>query len=181
MEPSALALFATAIGDCEVAWTERGIIGLQLPEKTPADTLARLRRRFPDFNEAEPPDEVMDAIRGVKALLDGQRIDLSAVVVDFRDTGAWDRSVYEVARTVQPGETLTYGEIAAHLGDAAQARDVGQWLARNPWPIVVPCHRVTAANGKTGGFSARGGVATKLRLLAIESQHASAALPLFAG
>ncbi len=83
-------------------------------------------------------------------------------------------------RKIQAGETLTYGEIAARLGDPVQAREVGQSLGRNPWPIIVPCHRVTAANGKTGGFSAHGGVTTKLRLLAIESAHATSALPLFA-
>ena len=180
MEKPEYALFETAIGHCAVAWSSYGIVGLQLPERTAADTLKRLRRRFPEMTEARPPRPVQEAIHGVTRLLQGERIDFSPAVLDFRDIDAWDRSVYASARTIQAGETLTYGEIAARLGDPAQAREVGQALGRNPWPIIVPCHRVTAANGKTGGFSAHGGVTTKLRLLAIESAHATSALPLFA-
>ena len=181
MDQSAFALFETAIGHCAIVWSAHGIIGLELPQATRAATLGRLHRRFPGLNEGMAPDAVRQAVHGVTALLAGAPVDLSAVALDLRATDEWDRSVYEAARTLRPGETCTYGEIAARLGDRARARDVGQALARNPWPIVVPCHRVTAAGGKTGGFSARGGVSTKLRLLAIESAHASSALPLFAG
>ncbi len=181
MEKPGLALFETAIGPCAVAWSDHGIVGLQLPEKSAVDTLKRLRRRFPEASEAHPPQPVREAVQGITRLLRGERIDLAAIELDFRDVGAWDRSVYELARTIHTGETLTYGEIAARLGDPAQAREVGQSLGRNPWPIIVPCHRVTAANGKAGGFSAHGGVTTKLRLLAIESAHSTSALPLFAG
>ena len=180
MAQSGFALFGTAIGYCAVAWSDAGISGLQLPEGTAADTLDRLRRRVSGVREGAPPAGVREAIRGVTALLAGARIDLSAVTLDYRDTNAFDRSVYEVTRMIRAGETLTYGEIAARLGDPGQARPVGQALGRNSWPIIIPCHRVTAAGGKMGGFSARGGVATKLRLLAIESAHAADSLPLFA-
>jgi methylated-DNA-[protein]-cysteine S-methyltransferase len=179
MEQGGLALFTTAIGDCGIAWSGRGVIGLQLPEATPAATLARLRRRFQKVLERDPPEIIREVIRSVTFLLDGAKIDFMAAPLDYRQTDPWDRSVYEVARTIQPGDTLSYGEIATRLGDRRRAREVGEALARNPWPIIVPCHRVVAAAGKTGGFSAPGGVKTKLRLLEIESRHASQALPLF--
>jgi methylated-DNA-[protein]-cysteine S-methyltransferase len=181
MERSGLALFETAIGHCGIAWSAEGVAGVQLPEATPVKTLTRLRRKLPQLREINPPKNVREAIHGIAALLNGARIDLSPIVLDFSGTGAWDRSVYVAARAIGPGETATYGELAARLGDAGRAREVGQSLAQNPWPILVPCHRVTAAKGRTGGFSARGGVRTKLRLLEIESRHACAALPLFAG
>jgi methylated-DNA-[protein]-cysteine S-methyltransferase len=91
------------------------------------------------------------------------------------------RRVYEVARTIPPGGTLTYGEVAARLGDARLAREVGQALGRNPFAIIVPCHRVLAAGGMPGGFSASGGVATKMRLLSIEGARAASQLGLFDG
>ena len=93
----------------------------------------------------------------------------------------FDRRVYEVARTIMPGATLSYGEIAARLGTSALARDVGQALGRNPFPIIVPCHRVLAAGGKVGGFSANGGITTKLRLLTIERARTSDTPTLFDG
>ena len=108
------------------------------------------------------------AIDGIVALLSGDATDLSAVALDMERVPAFDRRVYEVARTIGPGETLTYGDIAARLGDPGAAREVGQALGRNPFAVIVPCHRVIAAGGKTGGFSANGGVTTKLRLLEIE-------------
>jgi methylated-DNA-[protein]-cysteine S-methyltransferase len=173
------AVFDSALGPCAVAWQARGIVGVQLPQASLAATRARVRRRFPQLGEAAAPAEVADAIEAMTALLAGARVDLAGVMVDLRDTPAWERSVYAVARGIGVGETLTYGEVAARLGDPARARDVGQALGRNPVPIIIPCHRVVAAQGKAGGFSAPGGTATKLRLLAIESAHAP--LPLFEG
>jgi methylated-DNA-[protein]-cysteine S-methyltransferase len=172
------AIFVTAIGPCGVAWGERGIVGVQLPQANAAATKARLRRRFPALQEAASPP-VAGAIARMTALLAGARVDFSDVEIDCRDIGPWEQAVYAVASGIPIGETLTYGEVATRLGDAAQARAVGQALGRNPVPIIVPCHRVVAAGGKSGGFSAPGGVATKLRILAIESGHTP--LPLFAG
>jgi methylated-DNA-[protein]-cysteine S-methyltransferase len=114
------------------------------------------------------PEDVRRAIDAIIALLAGHRVDLSVVKLDMSDVSAFDRSVYETARAIEPGRTMTYGEIARQLGDTALARDVGQALARNPFAIVVPCHRVVASNGKLGGFSASGGVSTKQRMLTIE-------------
>ncbi len=166
------ALFDTALGPCAVAWGPGGISGLQLPEGDAEETRARLLRHHPDAVELEPPADVADAIVAIRALLEGEPVDLSAVTLDLSRVPVFARSVYEVARTIPPGETLTYGEIAERIGARGEARAVGQALGRNPYPIVVPCHRVVAAGGKTGGFSARGGVATKLRLLDIERTHA---------
>lgn len=108
------------------------------------------------------------AIDRVTALLRGERVDLRTLSLDMSDVAEFERDVYVAAREIPPGATLTYGEIARRIGRPTAARDVGVALGRNPFPIIVPCHRVVAANGKTGGFSAVGGVKTKLKLLAIE-------------
>ena len=162
------AVFDTPLGACGIAWSDRGVAGVQLPEPDATATRARLRRRFPDARESTPPVEVQRAIAGIAALLDGARPQLAEVTLDWEGVGEFERRVYEVARTIPPGATLTYGEVAQRLGDASLARAVGQALGRNPFAIVVPCHRVLAAGGRTGGFSAGGGVETKLALLRIE-------------
>jgi methylated-DNA-[protein]-cysteine S-methyltransferase len=160
--------FDTAIGTCGVAWGARGVVGVLLPEKTEAAARARLARRFPEAREAEPPPHVRGVIDGIVALLAGDARDLSDAPLDLEDLPPFARRVYEIARTIAPGETLSYGEIAKRLGEPQAAREVGAALGKNPFPIIVPCHRVLASGGKLGGFSARGGVATKLRLLEIE-------------
>jgi methylated-DNA-[protein]-cysteine S-methyltransferase len=111
---------------------------------------------------------VRRAIDGIVALLRGEHRDLKDVTIDAGDLPEFNRKVYDIARTIPPGATLTYGEVAERLGDKLLARDVGQALGQNPIPLIVPCHRVLAAGGKTGGFSAPGGVVSKLRLLTIE-------------
>ena len=163
-----MTLFETAIGECGIAWNEASIVGVQLPERTPRATRARLTRRFHQAVEAAPPPHARAAIRGIAALLAGERPDLSGIPLDMRHVPAFNRRVYEIARTILPGETRTYGEVAAELGDPGAARDVGRALGENPFPIVVPCHRVLAAGGRAGGFSGGSGVDTKLRMLAIE-------------
>jgi methylated-DNA-[protein]-cysteine S-methyltransferase len=167
------ALFATPIGIGAVAWSTLGLIGVQLPEADGAHVRQRMKRRFPRALEAEPSTEVAEAIQRMQALLGGTATDLSSVQLDMQRVPELAQRVYAVARTIPPGETLTYGQIAKALGDPLLAREVGQALARNPFPIVVPCHRVLAAGGKLGGFSAAGGVATKQRLLAIERANVS--------
>ena len=162
------ALFDTAIGRCGIAWGERGLLCVQLPEARDASTRARVLQRCPDAREALPPPDVRRAIDGIVALLRGEAIDLSSVALDMDRVPASHRRVYEVARTIPPGATLTYGEIARRIGAPGESRAVGQALGRNPFPLVVPCHRVIAAGGKVGGFSAHGGVTTKRRLLSIE-------------
>ena len=179
MTAHGFALFDTAIGRCGIAWGARGVVGVQLPEAREVETRARLLRRFPDAREAPPPPDVQRAIDGIVALLRGEASDLSAVALDMERVPPFDRRVYELARTIPPGATLSYGEIAARLGAPDAARAVGQALGRNPFALVVPCHRVLAAGGQLGGFSANGGVTTKLRLLAIEGAQPGRQLPLF--
>ena len=174
------ALFDTEIGRCGIAWSPGGIAGVQLPEGSDESMRARLRRRFAGAREAAPPAGVQRAIEAIVALLRGEPGELGSVALDMDGIGPFERSVYEVARTIPPGATLSYGEIARRLGVPFAARDVGQALGRNPFPIVVPCHRVMAAGGKLGGFSARGGAATKRRLLSVERAKGHGALPLFA-
>jgi methylated-DNA-[protein]-cysteine S-methyltransferase len=166
-------VFETALGFCAIAWSERGIVGIQLPEPSAAKSRGRLRGRFPTAREGAPPPAVLEARAGIVALLRGEHPDLSQVPLDFRGVPELHRRVYEIARTIPAGATQSYGEVAERMGDRLLARDVGQALARNPFSIVVPCHRVLGAGGKLGGFSARGGVATKQRLLDIEGAPAS--------
>jgi methylated-DNA-[protein]-cysteine S-methyltransferase len=161
-------LFDTAIGRCGVAWSDRGLVGVQLPEAADAATRERMLQRFPAAAERPPPPQVRLAIDSIVALLQGEPSDLSAIALDMEGVAPFHRRVYEVARTIPPGKTLAYGEVAARLGAAGAARAVGQALGHNPFPIVVPCHRVVSAGGKIGGFSAHGGAATKRRMLAIE-------------
>jgi len=174
-------LFDTRIGPCGIGWGDRGVIAVQLPEGDEAKTRARLLRRCPHAREAAPPAAVQDAIEGIISLLRGEGRDLSAIALDMDGLPSFDRRVYEVARTIAPGATLSYGEISARLGARDLAREVGQALGRNPFPIIVPCHRVLAAGGKAGGFSANGGVTTKLRLLTIERARTSDTPTLFDG
>jgi methylated-DNA-[protein]-cysteine S-methyltransferase len=162
------ALFETAIGRCGIVWSERGIVGVQFPEGSDQATRKRLLRRHPKACETIPPAAVQCTIEDVVALLEGERRDLSEAVLDWGAVPDFNRRVYHVARAIPPGTTLSYGEVAARLGDRNLARDVAQALGQNPFPIIVPCHRIMAAGGKTGGFSAPGGVRTKLRLLSIE-------------
>jgi methylated-DNA-[protein]-cysteine S-methyltransferase len=162
------AIFDTAIGRCGVVWGERGIIAVQLPMGSEDKTRGRIRQRYGDLAEAPPPAGVQSAIGGIVELLAGKPNDLTDVVLDLDGVPEFNRGVYDIARSIPPGQTLTYGDIAKRLGGVELSRDVGQALGRNPCPIVVPCHRVLAAGGKPGGFSANGGVVTKLKMLAIE-------------
>jgi len=162
------ALFDTAIGICGIEWGPRGINGLQLPMGSDEKTRARIRQRRGDIGEAVPAAEVQRAIDRIVKLLAGERDDLMDIPLDLDGVPEFNRGVYDIARTIPPGQTLTYGDIAKRLGGVELSRDVGQALGRNPCPIVVPCHRVLAAGKKPGGFSARGGVDTKLKMLAIE-------------
>lgn len=168
MPQSGLFLFDTAVGRCGIAWGPAGIRALQLPEASEVATRTRLARRCPDALEAEPPGPVRDAVAAIVALLAGEKRDLATVTLDMALVPVFHRRVYDVARTIPPGRTLTYGEVAARLGEPGAARAVGQALGRNPFAIIVPCHRVVAAGGRLGGFSAGGGAATKRRILAIE-------------
>jgi methylated-DNA-[protein]-cysteine S-methyltransferase len=173
------AFFETAIGRCAIAWGEHGIAAATLPATSDRHAVSRLHRLVPGAGVGSPPPPVREAIEGIRALFAGEARDLSTIALEMGRLPAFDRHVYEVARTIACGETRTYGEIAATIGPGADPRQVGRALARNPFPPIVPCHRVVAANGRPGGFSAPGGVLTKLRLLAIEARHGAGPLTLF--
>ncbi len=178
------ALFETPLGPCAIAWSSNGIAGLQLPEDDQGGTRTRGQRRWPDALEAAtPPPGVQRAIQRIQAMLSrsgGAASDtLADLPLDLEGVPEFHRKVYDVARSVPPGQTMTYGEIARRLGVPHDSREVGQAMGRNPVPIIVPCHRVLGADGKMGGFSAPGGVATKRRMLEIEGAAAVGAGPLF--
>ena len=167
MHNAGLHIFDTAIGPCGSAWRGQGIAGLQLAEGTAAATLARLRKRFPDLDEATPDADVSAVEAAVIALLAGGNPSFDFVQLDMRGVPEFHQQVYAIARGIARGHTPPYGDIARRLGDVGLSRAVGQALGANPFAPVVPCHRVLGASGN-GGFSAHGGVGTKLRMLAIE-------------
>jgi len=174
------ALFETAIGTCALAWGPRGLIGVQLPEDNgEAATRARMRRRFPELTEAAPPESAQRAITAIQALLQGASDDLSGIELDMSRVSEFHQRIYAIARRIPPGQTRTYGEIAAELGDKGLSRAVGQAMGHNPFAPVVPCHRVLAAGNKPGGFSAGGGALTKLRMLDIEGARPNGMASLF--
>lgn len=168
MQGYGATLFDTPVGRCGLAWSGRGVTALQLPEETPEATRTRLLKRAGAPIERQPPSAIADVIEQVVALLNGVAIDLTGVALDMDRIHEFERRIYETARFIPCGETRTYGEIARAIGEPDSARRVGQALGRNPYALIVPCHRVVAAGGKSGGFSAGGGVITKLRLLEIE-------------
>jgi methylated-DNA-[protein]-cysteine S-methyltransferase len=179
---SGLLLFDTAIGRCGIAWSERGLTAVALPGASDARLRGWLLKRTPGAAEdpAVLPPFAVRARDGIVALLAGADDDLADLPLDTEGLAPFHARVYEAARRIRPGETTTYGALADALGaDRGAARAVGQALGANPWPIVVPCHRITAAGGRTGGFSAPGGVATKLRILDVERVHAKGDPTLF--
>jgi len=162
------ALFATRIGRCGIAWSRDAIVGLQLPESTASETRRRIVERHSGAVSADPPPLVRQAVNSISGHLAGDRSELSGIQLDMGGVTSFRRKVYEEARGIPTGATISYGELARRLGRPDAARAVGQALGHNPFPIVVPCHRVLAAGGKIGGFSAAGGAQTKLRILRIE-------------
>jgi methylated-DNA-[protein]-cysteine S-methyltransferase len=166
------AAFATALGTCGVGWSELGITEVLL---APARGLAPLGPESGDV-----PEQIGEAIAGIAALLDGERRDLRWVVLDERALDEFQRRVYAITREIGPGETASYGEIARALGEPQEARAVGAALGRNPFPVIVPCHRVLSASGALHGFSAPGGLRTKRRMLEIEGAPGFTQQALFA-
>ena len=176
---SGYALFDTAIGRCALAWRGGLVIGAALPEASDQDARARLAMRFPGIGEADPPAFAAAAIAAIRQLLAGGRTDLGDIGLDLTAGSGFERKVWEAARRIPCGEVRSYGDIARAIGAPQAAQAVGIALGRNPVPIVVPCHRVLAADGRSGGFSAPGGVATKFRILEIEGAKRSGEPELF--
>ncbi len=166
--------FETALGACGVRWSEVGIAEVWLPKD---QALAR----GPGLASVSGvPEAVQEAIAGVVALLDGEPRDLRSIALDLEGVDAFRRSVYAATREIRPGETATYGEIARAIDAPGAAREVGAALGSNPVPIIVPCHRVLAADGALHGFSAPGGIRTKRRMLEIEGAPGFTQQALFA-
>lgn len=161
------SLFPTPLGECGIAWRGESVVATCLPGKDAAETESRLAARS-GGTRGDPPPAIGRAIAAITALLDGQRTDLAFIACDFDGIDPFAAQVYALTRAIPAGDTSTYGALASRLGDRLLAQRVGQALGRNPFPIVVPCHRVVGANDKLTGFSAPGGVETKLRMLAIE-------------
>ena len=178
-ELHALALFGTAVGQCALVWNDHGIAAVQLPETSEARMLSRLHSQFSLLTPATPPPGMQQAIEAMTALLGGEARDLRFCTLDLRHTPPFHRRVYAITQDILPDKTSTYGDIAAQLGEPGSARAVGQALGRNPFPIIVPCHRVLASGAQSGGFSAPGGVSTKLRMLLIEGAEIGGAPGLF--
>jgi methylated-DNA-[protein]-cysteine S-methyltransferase len=168
------ACFDTALGACAIAWTDAGVVAVHLPERSAAETRLAIERRTGAVEVTRPPPHIRQTIARVKRHLAGAPDTLADVAIDHDAAPPFHRRVYETLRRVGPGATVTYRELAALADSPGATRAVGQAMARNPTPILVPCHRVLAAQGKPGGFTAYGGVDTKRRMLEIEG--ASAAL-----
>lgn len=173
------ALFETAIGTCAIAWSPRGVVGVTLPAASPAQTRALARKRYANVEESAPPSQVRHAIDEIVSLLAGGSNNLRDIELDLSGVPEFNLRAYDIARAIPPGEVLTYGDIAKRLGDLALSRAVGQAMGSNPIPIIIPCHRVMAAGHKTGGFSAPGGLTTKMQMLTIERAKVGSAPTLF--
>lgn len=173
-QPLTYQLFETALGWLGIAWSENGIAGIQTPDSDRDATERRLKRRFAD-RHLEPATVTPPAIRAAMDLLmryaEGEAVTFDALALDLSGAPDFNRDIYRVASELRYGETVTYGELARRAGHEGLARETGKALGENPVPIIVPCHRIVAAGGKIGGFSAPGGSRTKVRLLTLEGVH----------
>jgi methylated-DNA-[protein]-cysteine S-methyltransferase len=171
-------IFETAGGFCAIAWNKMGITCLRLPARNAQAAERSLRRRMPGAEPGTPAPDVAEAIAAVKRYFEGEKTDFSSFTLDLDDQDALFQRIYAAARQVEWGQTTTYGTLAKQLGAGPEgARDVGQAMASNPVALIIPCHRVLAAGGKLGGFSAPGGSSAKARMLALEGVHVEPARP----
>jgi len=162
-------LFETAGGFCGIAWNDTGITRFQLPTKSAEAAERLLLRRAPGAIPGTPPPEVVEAVAAARRYFEGEETDFSGIRLDLDGQDAFFKQIYAAAREIGWGRTTTYGALARELGAGPEAaRDVGQAMAKNPIPLIIPCHRVLAAGGKVGGFSAPGGSASKIRMLELE-------------
>jgi methylated-DNA-[protein]-cysteine S-methyltransferase len=172
-------VFDSSVGRCGIAWGELGVLGVQLPEAREIETRRRLFQLFPDARELRPPPEIQSAIEGIAALLRGKAADLSEVRLDMTGIPPFNAKVYDFTRTIPRGETLTYGEVASRLKASGAVHSVAQAIAKNPFMIIVPCHRVLEAGGYADRISANGGSISKRRLLSIEGAGSPGSRTLF--
>jgi methylated-DNA-[protein]-cysteine S-methyltransferase len=179
--PEQYALFETAVGTCGVAWRGSALTAVQLPEASRKVSEARLRERAERPSGGHPPAAIERAIADLQRYFAGTNVDFSAVIVDLTDVTPFHRTVYEAARAIGWGETVSYGELARRIAMPDGARAVGYALSRNSIPVIIPCHRVLAAGRRIGGFSAYGGVFAKEHLLFLEGGRAGGDEPLLPG
>lgn len=179
MAGRAYTIFDTGIGRCGIAWGQAGVVGVQLPEAREIETRKRLFQLYPEARETRPPLNVELAIEGIVALLRGESGDFSDVTLDMGGIHAFNQRVYQITRMIPRGETRTYGEIAARLGASGAVHSVAQAIARNPFVIIIPCHRVLEAGGYADKISPHGGVISKRRLLSIEGAGGPSSKTLF--
>ncbi|MGX1317751.1 methylated-DNA-[protein]-cysteine S-methyltransferase [Bradyrhizobium sp. USDA 377] len=172
-------IFDTAIGRCGIIWSSTGVVAVQLPEAREIDTRRRIFQAHPEAREQRPPPNTELAIEGIVGLLQGNDPDFSDVSLDAGGVPGFNRRVYEYTCTIPRGETRTYHEIAKALGASGAAHSVAQAIAKNPYMLIVPCHRVLEAGNYTGRISPYGGVISKRRLLSLEGAHPVASKTLF--
>jgi len=171
-------IFETAAGFCGVAWNSVGITRFQLPTRSADAAERNLARRLPNAKPGAPTPEVVEAVAAAKRYFEGEETDFSGFKLDLGEQDAFFKEIYDAARRVGWGRTTTYGALAKELGAGPEAaRDVGQAMAKNPVALIIPCHRVLAAGGKVGGFSAPGGSSAKIRMLELEGIHVGPARP----
>lgn len=176
-------VFDTAIGAIGLAWNDRGVTRLRLPEADSAMMDRRMQKAARAWT-GDPPQPIAQLIADIRRFVKGRAVDFSAVALDLTPVAdPFHRTVYDALRKVRWGETATYGELARRAGatEPEAARQVGQAMARNPVPVIIPCHRVLASGNKIGGFSAPGGASTKERLLALEGLHFDGGQPALPG
>jgi methylated-DNA-[protein]-cysteine S-methyltransferase len=171
-------IFETAQGFCGIAWNRAGVSRFQLPDRSADATERHLLRRLPGGKPSAPPPAVTETVAAVKRYFAGERVEFSDVPLDLDGQEDFFKKAYAVARRVGWGQTTTYGALAKQLGGGWEAaRDVGQAMAKNPVALIIPCHRVLAAGGKVGGFSAPGGATSKIKMLELEGVRLGAKEP----
>ena len=173
------SIFDTGLGRCGIAWSDLGVMGVQLPEAREIDTRKRLFQLYPEARELRPPPNVEIALEGIKALLRGGDSDLSEVALDMTGIPDFNQRVYAFTRTIPRGETRIYAEVAGALRASGAVYSVAQAIGRNPFMIIVPCHRVLEAGHYADKISPNGGAISKRRLLSIEGAQTTASKTLF--
>src|ERR1700733_14326336 len=173
------SIFDTGIGRCGIAWSGDGVGGVPLPEARGLETRGRMLRQYREAGALRPPLNAEIAIEGIVALLRGQPSDLSDVALDMSGIHAFNARVYTFVRKIPRGETRTYGEVATSLRASGAVHSVAQAISKNPFMIIVPCHRVLEAGSYTDRISPNGGAISKRRLLSIEGAHTISSKTLF--
>lgn len=173
--------FETAIGVCGLAWSARGLVRVRLPGHYVEANEARAWGRASQGEPGEPPPGIARCIGLLRHYFQGARIVFRDVELDFTGINPFNARIYRVLAEIGYGETTTYGALAKSVGEPDAARAVGVAMSRNPWPVIIPCHRVLASGKRPGGFSAPGGTMTKDRLLALEGAELAQGTPLLPG